>query len=205
MAEYSIAPMYDLLLYPFVQKIRKKILKHCVSENYQSIIDVCCGTGNQLKLLKKHGFQVTGIDLSTEMLQVSKKGKYAPDCRHEDAARMSFPDNRYDMAMTTFALHEKEGPVAREILREMIRVVRPGGRILLIDFYFTSRSSHLSKSIISLIERNAGGDHFRNFREFIRYGGISALMDGFPLKIDKMEYAGMRSIGMFILRNEKTE
>ena len=137
MAEYSIAPLYDLLLWPFVHSLRLKILRHCLRMQYSSILDVCCGTGNQLKMLKKHGLKVSGVDLSPDMLQISQRGKYAPDCRFEDASLMSFPDSSFEAAMTTFALHEKESHIARAIIQEMIRVVQPGGRILLIDFHFT--------------------------------------------------------------------
>jgi len=203
MGEYSIAPLYDLFLFPFVWKLRRRILRYCINEKYQSILDVCCGTGNQLKLLKKNGFSVTGVDLSSEMLQVSQKGKYAPDCRFEDASRMSFPDSRYELAMTTFALHEKEPELSRAIIREMIRVVKPGGHIMLIDFHFTERSSFISKLIIRLIEWNAGGEHYENFRRFIEAGGLPPLWDKLPLEQKDVQYTGMNSLGIFVLRNRK--
>jgi len=202
MSEYAIAPLYDVLLWPFVHSLRLKVLRHCKKMRYSSILDVCCGTGNQLKILKKHGFNVTGVDLNPDMLQVSRQGRYVPDCRFEDASRMSFPSGSFDAAMTTFALHEKENQVAQAIIEEMVRVVRPGGRIILIDFHFTSRSSRISKGVIKLIEWNAGGDHYRHFLEFIRSGGIIPLIEGFPLGIESVEYAGMGSVGIFVFGNQ---
>ena len=204
MAEYSIAPLYDLFLFPFVRSLRVKILNHCIERRYASILDVCCGTGNQLKMLKRHGLNVTGVDLSNEMLQVSQRGRFAPDCRFEDASRMSFADSSFEMAMTTFALHEKEDPTARAIIREMVRVVQPGGKILLIDFHFTEHSSWFSRTVIRLIEWQAGGEHYRNFRSFIVKGGIRPLFEELPLNIDTIEFAGMGAIGIFVLENGKS-
>lgn len=204
MAEYSIAPLYDMLLFPFVRSLRKKILDHCIKRGYASILDVCCGTGNQLKMLKRHGFNVTGVDLSKEMLQVSQRGRFAPDCRFEDASRMSFADSSFEMAMTTFALHEKEQPIAQAIIREMIRVVRPGGKILLIDFHFTEHSSWFARTVIRLIEWHAGGEHYRNFRSFMAEGGIRPLFEDLSLHIEAIEYAGMGAIGIFVLENGKS-
>ncbi len=204
MAEYSIAPLYDLLLFPFVYSLRLKILDHCLEKGYASILDVCCGTGNQLKMLKRHGFNVTGVDLSNEMLQVSQRGRFAPDCRFEDASRMSFADSSFEMAMTTFALHEKDAATAGAIIREMVRVVRPGGKILLIDFHFTEHSSWFSRTVIRLIEWQAGGEHYRNFRSFIAEGGIRPLFEGLHVNIEALQYAGMGAIGIFVLENGKS-
>ena len=198
MGEYAIAPVYDILLYPFVHKLRLKLLDICVEQGYDSILDVCCGTGRQLKMLRKHGFQVRGVDLSREMLQVSQKGPYAPDCLNEDASEMSFAADRFQAAMTTFALHEKPEHIARAIVKEMMRVVQPGGHLLLTDFHFTEQSSKFSKAVIRAIEWNAGGEHYKSFQEFINSGGVPVLTQDFPLNSLHIVPAGLNSIAIFI-------
>lgn len=198
MGEYTIAPVYDILLYPFVHKLRLKLLDICMEQGYDSILDVCCGTGRQLKMLRKQGFQVRGVDLSDEMLQVSQKGPYAPDCLNEDASAMSFEDDSFQAAMTTFALHEKPAHIARAIIEEMIRVVRPGGHLLLTDFHFNEQSSKFSKAVIRAIEWNAGGEHYQNFKAFNRLGGVPILTENFPIKSVRSEVAGLNSITIFI-------
>ncbi len=200
MGEYSIAPVYDLLLYPFVHRLRQRLLQICVEKDYDSILDVCCGTGRQLKILQRHGFNVCGVDLSEEMLRVSQKGPYAPDCLNEDAAQMSFQANSFHAAMTTFALHEKPPDTARAILQEMIRVVRPGGHLILTDFHFTEHSSRFSKAVIKAIEWNAGGEHYRNFKEFIRIGGTTKLVEGMPIDLLQILPAGMNSLAIFVYK-----
>ena len=60
--EYKSAKYYDKFLHLFVWRIRKKILEIVIRNKYKTILDVCCGTGNQLKLLKKHGIVGIGVD-----------------------------------------------------------------------------------------------------------------------------------------------
>ncbi|MFO7731022.1 MAG: methyltransferase domain-containing protein [Spirochaetia bacterium] len=200
MAEYSIAPLYDLLLYPFVHSLRLKLLQLCIEQNYSSILDVCCGTGRQLKILQKHGFEVKGVDLSEDMLRESKKGPYAPECLLQDASAMSFSSESFAASMTTFALHEKPKEIAQAIISEMIRVVQPGGHLILTDFHFTSASSRYSKSVIRAIEWTAGGEHYRNFRNYISLGGVPHLIKGLPLTPVKTIPAGLNSIGIFVYK-----
>lgn len=196
MNEYSIAPIYDIMLYPFVRSVRKAILDLSREYGYESILDVCCGTGDQLKLLRRHGFQAEGVDLSEDMLEVSKKGSYAASCRYEDASRMSYGDDSFDAVMTTFALHEKEPELAQAILEEMTRVVKPQGHIVIADYRFDEQTASSSRAIITTIERFAGGEHYLNFCRYIEDGGITALLDGFPLTPLTRKRVGLGSVGI---------
>jgi len=69
---------------------------------YRSILDVCCGTGDQLKLLKEHGFDSEGIDLSEAMLSVAGQGRHNINCIRQDATQMHYEDARFDLVMTVF-------------------------------------------------------------------------------------------------------
>ena len=203
MSEYSIAPFYDLLLFPFVHRLRRHILRLCLERDYSSVLDVCCGTGNQLKMLKRHGFQVQGVDLSPEMLQISQRGKYVPPCRFEDAGKMSFPDGSFPVAMTTFALHEKGQDVSRAILGEMQRVVEPEGELILVDFHFTDHTSPLSKSVITMIEKSAGGEHYANFLDYTASGGVPGLIGETDLELISLDTVGMGGVGIFLFKNTR--
>jgi len=194
MSEYSIAPIYDALLFPFVRSIRKTVLRICVEQGYESILDVCCGTGEQLKMLRKHGFQVSGVDLSDEMLGVSARGAYAPACRKEDASAMSYPDDSFDLATTTFALHEKDEQTSRAIVEEMLRVTKPDGELLFVDYRFDEHSSPFSSKVIRMIEGIAGGEHYRNFLSYIERGGLESLLADLPLTPIQETIVGMGSV-----------
>jgi ubiquinone/menaquinone biosynthesis C-methylase UbiE len=202
MEAYRYARVYDPLLFPFVRPIRKKVVSLVEERRYRKILDVCCGTGDQLKLLKRHGFDAQGIDLSEAMLGVARSGRVKADCTVQDAAQMRFESGRFDLAMVVFALHEKEGPVARKILEEMLRVTEAGGHLLIVDYEFTRRTDPFARAFITLIERIAGGEHYWNFKAYIENGGLPPLLSGLPLEEVQRHYFGRHGIVLTLL--EKT-
>ncbi|MDZ7794403.1 MAG: hypothetical protein U5P10_12155 [Spirochaetia bacterium] len=113
---------------------------------------------------------------------------------------MSFSSESFAASMITFALHEKPKEIAQAIISEMIRVVQPGGHIILTDFHFTTASSRYSKSVIRAIEWTAGGEHYRNFKDYMSLGGVPQLIEGFPLVQVKTIAAGLNSIGIFVYK-----
>ena len=131
-----LVSIYDtaaLVLIP----IRKRIgilLKEAGSKN---ILDVACGTGTQAISLAEEGFQVTGIDLSTAMLKraemkANKIHKIRFLC--EDATQMRFKDGSFDATTISFALHDMPHEIRTKVLKEMERVTKKGGHIIIADY-----------------------------------------------------------------------
>jgi demethylmenaquinone methyltransferase/2-methoxy-6-polyprenyl-1,4-benzoquinol methylase len=104
-----------------------------------SVLDACCGTGDlALELARTVGRigQVTGLDFSAEMLQrAARKASRADAADVEwvrgDATSMPFSDNSYAAATIAFGLRNLPDPEAG--LRELARVVRPGGRVVCLE------------------------------------------------------------------------
>ena len=205
MEEYRFtAKIYDPLLSPFIRPIRKRVIKLVRQHHYRSILDVCCGTGDQLKLLKQHGFDGEGIDISEAMLSVARSGNVKADCRHQDATQMHYREAKFDLVMTAFSLHEKPHDTARKIIEEMVRVTAEGGDILIVDYELNEKTSTLSKKLIYLIEWFAGGDHYRNFKAYIDMGGLPTLLSGITLKEVKRYYFGQNGIVLILFRKVMT-
>lgn len=179
MKEYSLAAFYDPLLNPFLKGIRYKILDIVREYKPGSILDICCGTGYQVKLLQKHGFNATGIDISDQMLAVSKSGRPIANCLKQDATSLDFPDASFDLVMITLGLHEKNLSDSYRILLEMERTVRSGGYIIIADYSLNAKTSSLSKYLIHFIEYLSRGDHYKNFREYLVSGGLTRLVSNF--------------------------
>ena len=195
MNEYKhLASLYDVILYPFVRSIRRDILKTVMRLRPRKLLDVCCGTGNQLRLLKRYGIDAVGIDLSQAMISVSQKGNHAPTCFLQDATAMKFDTDTFDMAIVSFALHETGWDNANDILSEIYRVLRPDGYALLADYAFTHRTGFLAKKIIPFIEFMAGERHYRNFLDYQRFGGLKTLIDSNRFSSIEETYHGLRSI-----------
>jgi demethylmenaquinone methyltransferase/2-methoxy-6-polyprenyl-1,4-benzoquinol methylase len=203
MQEYRYtARIYDPLLSSAVRPIRSRIISLIKRYGYHSILDVCCGTGEQLKLLKEHGIDGEGIDLSDAMLKVAQKGEYRADCKNQDASQMEYEEGAFDLAMTTFALHEKSPETARAIVEEMLRVTARGGDVLIVDYELSEKTSPLYKMLVYIVEWIAGGEHYRNFRSYIAAGGLPALLDGTSLTEIKRYYFARHSIVLLLLRKQ---
>ena len=181
MKGYYFAPLYDLFINPFLKNLRKKILDIIIKLNPERIIDVCCGTGYQVKLLNRYGFSAVGIDLSSEMLAVSKRGKWKAPCFKQDATAIDYPDESFDLVLITMALHEKD-PVSRQkIVAEMDRILQPHGHLMVADYWLSSGASWFAKKAIRFIERLAGGKHYQNFRNYEESGGLKQIISATEL------------------------
>lgn len=199
MDEYKIfARIYDPVLYVVLHRIRKKVVEVVRSCNPSSIIDICCGTGNQLKYLKKSGFHnVTGIDLSQSMLQQVEKGGEQVKCDKQDATELRFNDDSFDMGIISFALHEKPLDVAGKILDEARRVIQPGGHLIVVDYTFENGAKLHVKLAIRIVERFAGREHYRFFKNYIKYGGMDQLIRGCNLVKEFRFHAGATSMRLY--------
>lgn len=104
----------------------------------QRLLDVGCGLGDAARTLAEdlsEAGEVVGIDLSSAMLEVARSRSAGLHCRvrfsEGDAVALDEPDDRYDVVRSERTLQWLADPAAA--VTEMARVVRPGGRISLID------------------------------------------------------------------------
>lgn len=137
----EIAPRYDLLnnaLSVGIHHTWRAFATRCAGlEQGNSVLDVCTGTGPWLPQLRRavgpEG-RVVGIDFSLAMLQNggAEFAKQDAPCLQGDATELPFHDNCFDAATVAFGIRN----VARidRGFAEMARVVRPGGRVVCLEF-----------------------------------------------------------------------
>jgi len=171
-----IAPFYDFLLGPFMRSIRRDVLKIVLRLQPNRVLDVACGTGDQLRLLSENGFDVVGVDISESMLKVCRKANPASDCLLQDATAMAFHNHCFDLVMVSFALHETEWESAGKILQDIHRVLKPSGHLLVVDYTDFRKTPFYVRQAIRTIEFMAGQRHFKNFRRFYHRGGLDTLI-----------------------------
>ena len=178
---------YDAFTEPFNAGLRRLGLKMAPPRRGLRVLEIGCGTGTNLRNYCQAGGDVFGIDLSPSMLAVAhrKLGSLARLYRG-DATRLPFPHGVFDLAIAMLTLHEMPHAIRPTVLAEMRRVLRPKGRLLLVDFHpgpLKFPKGHGIRAFILVIERIAGREHFQNYRDFIARGGLSPLIANGGLQI----------------------
>lgn len=101
-----------------------------------TVLDSCCGTGDLSLAFADAGFRVLGVDFTPEMLvHASRKGGDKSDVvefARGDALRLPMDRDRADLSTVAFGIRNVADRISG--LREMARVVRPGGWVLVLEF-----------------------------------------------------------------------
>ncbi|MHB8634802.1 MAG: ubiquinone/menaquinone biosynthesis methyltransferase [Thermoplasmatota archaeon] len=132
----GIAPRYDranrILSWGVDGRWRRVALKFMGPLAGRDVLDVACGTGDLASAARRRGAHVTGVDFSLPMLREALAKEPLAPWVAGDALRLPFRDASFDALTIGFGIRNLDDPVAG--LREMRRVVRPGGHILVLEF-----------------------------------------------------------------------
>lgn len=138
----DIAPNYDcaneVLSLGMYKKWYKRLIKKASPKDFDSIIDLATGTGNLAIAFKSHNrtLKITGVDFSENMVSIadikSKKLGLDIDWKLGDATHLNFPDDYFDIATISFGIRNVDS--IENCLREMARIVKSNGKILILEF-----------------------------------------------------------------------
>ena len=129
---------YENLVDPLLRDIRKFTPDFAGMKVGDRVLDVCCGTGEQVFEYGRNGIIATGIDIDPNMLKIALKNMAKNNLENvsfqqADATNLPFSDCHFDCASISFGLHDK-GRIAREkVVTEMKRIVKPK------DYYLLGR------------------------------------------------------------------
>ncbi len=118
----------------FSQQVREKALELAGVEPGRVAADLGAGTGFVTEALIDRGLKVIAVDQSPPMLEALRRkfpDREAVDCRTGEAERLPIDDAAVDYSFTNMFLHHVEDPPLA--IREMARIVRPGGRVVITD------------------------------------------------------------------------
>jgi ubiquinone/menaquinone biosynthesis C-methylase UbiE len=166
-----IASVYDALVEPAARSLREVGLRACPPQDDLAILDIGCGTGTQLTLYRRPGCRLTGVDLSPAMVErARRKLGDSAEIRCGDATHLDLPDAAFDLVMLVTVLHEVRPDLRPAILAECRRVVKPDGRVLVLDYHggpYAFPRGWLWRLPIVALELMAGRRHFANYRDFV--------------------------------------
>jgi len=151
----AIARHYDLLndlqSFGLHRRWKQRVVELAAIRPGQRALDVCCGTGDLALALAQRGAEVTGLDFSPAMLEIAKARSRKSEARSQkvevcppssvlrlpvflqgDAQQLPFPDQSFDAVTVGYGLRNLASWETG--LREMLRVARPGARLVVLDF-----------------------------------------------------------------------
>ncbi len=183
---------YSTVVDPLLRGIRLYALKFSGMRAGNRVLDVCCGTGDQVYYYARAGMTATGIDLDPNMLKLAEKDKRRQTLNSvsfqlADARSLPFKDNTFDYAFTSFALHEKERDARDKVISEMKRVVRREGALMFIDFQVPLPKNLLSW-LVKAAEFMAGSKHYTCFKDYLKQGGLDVILKKNQLTLEKRDY-----------------
>jgi demethylmenaquinone methyltransferase/2-methoxy-6-polyprenyl-1,4-benzoquinol methylase len=132
----SIAERYDLansVLSLGIHKLWRRRLLSLVSEGTVAALDLCTGTGDLLPILRKRCQFVQGADFCLPMMRAGQKKRRTEDrFLQADALSLPFANSSFDLITVAFGVRNLEN--IRQGLAEMHRVLKPGGKLIVLEF-----------------------------------------------------------------------
>ena len=113
---------------------KKSLIKQALlHSNNGYVLDLCSGTGDILKGLRKNNIKAFGVDFALPMLQLQQKDKInGANVAQADALQLPFKEKTFEVVTVSYGIRNFESLQAG--LKEILRVLKPGGNLLILEF-----------------------------------------------------------------------
>lgn len=192
------AILYRLLIDPLLSSLHNTVIEYVGT--IPEVIDVACGAGTLSMNLAKKARHVTAVDISETMIDSARKlsarkGLQNIEFLIRDAVDLAdFSDNQFDAAVTSMSIHQFDPELAIKVLQGMKRIARD----VIIADYNHMMPRGFAAGMAWTIEKIAGGNHYRYFRNYMEKGGITWFAETAGLKIVSEKPSG-RNVFMIVL------
>jgi ubiquinone/menaquinone biosynthesis C-methylase UbiE len=193
--------IYRWLIDPLLAPLRPKTVRLCLEHGLDSVLDIGTATGAQCRALDAAGIHAIGLDLSEAMISAAKS---RPSGNIEyvvgSAYDLPFADASISTVLLSLALHEHSEKERSLMLSEAVRVLEPGGHLILTEYSRPNRPCcHIPWLIIQLIEHLAGGDHRAGFHQFMKTDGLRGLLKRHGFQASEVTYSHFHTLAIAII------
>ena len=172
--------IYDRSIEVFLKRTKQRVAGYILQHNIFPVLDICCGTGKQCHLIRIHNqntIHTIGLDSDLKMMNYASLKYPYISFICADAANIPIKIAYFKGIVISYSLHDKPPELRTKMLDEAKRLLAPDGKIILIDFEQPwNRISQVGRFFTYLIERTAGGEHFRNGEQFLKQGGLQGFI-----------------------------
>jgi len=171
---------YSTLVDPILKDVRICVAELSGIKAGDRVLDVCCGTGEQVFHYAQKGAIATGVDQEPSMIELAEKNRKRQGFNHStfrlaSATELPFPDVYFDCASISLGLHEMERGERNRAVSEMKRVVKKEGILIFIDFQVPLPKNSIAY-LIKVVEFLAGRDNRMCFRDYLTQGGLNQIL-----------------------------
>jgi len=161
-----LTPVYDIAFGPLFKKARKRAISLVPIKDNEEVLVIGVGTGQDLKYINNNA-KITGIDLSTTMLQKARRKRYKCDVAllEMNAENLRFEDHKYDVVVMNLVLSVVEQP--KIALKEALRVLKEDGTILIFDKFKKNNKLSLKRRALNIVTSTLGTDITRSFESIV--------------------------------------
>lgn len=159
------APTYDQTVFGGAdgfenyREVLMRVVRAVQARPRDLVVDVGAGTGNLSVELQRVGYRVVAVDPSAGMRREARRKLRGVPVLDGHFLHIPLPDGAAAAAVSTYALHHLDDPTKAVAARELLRVVRPGGRVVIGDIAFASwrareafREQLLARGRLDLVE-----------------------------------------------------
>jgi phosphatidylethanolamine/phosphatidyl-N-methylethanolamine N-methyltransferase len=169
------APVYDFIFDWVFAPGRVSAIRHLELQPEDRVLEVGIGTGLNLPLYPP-AVRLTGIDLSQEMLDKAIERVQNLAMRHVtlkvmDATAMDLPENAFEKAVATYTISAVPDPLA--VLRQMRRVVKPGGIIVILNHFRSDRAFRHVEDFMAPICTRLGWKSNLEMAPLLKHAGLT--------------------------------
>lgn len=178
----SYAKIYDRIFGKVFHEGRQSIIQNLNVQPHEKILEVGVGTGLALPMYPRH-CQIVGIDFSEGMLDQAKQKAAEHRMGHVelhrmDAGEMEFKDDSFDTVVAAYVVTAV--PDYRKVVSEMIRVCRPGGRIIMLNHFANDNKAIAAiEKVLSPLTKHLG------WRTDL---ALQTVLDGTPLHVTRKQH-----------------
>jgi ubiquinone/menaquinone biosynthesis C-methylase UbiE len=152
----------NLILWGNMKRLTESVLTELATEPQSRVLQVACVYGDFSNRVSQHlepsGSRLEIVDVADIQLEnVRKKldGRRNVGFHHQDSTGLHFADGSFEQTVVFFLLHEQPEAARRETIAEALRVTRPGGKVIFVDYHGPRRRNpmrYVMKPILSWLE-----------------------------------------------------